>query len=52
MVLGEDEGVGVAAVDYRVGGVGACGEDGVESGDFGADVGYVVEEGTGYMLVI
>jgi hypothetical protein len=50
-VLCEDEGVCVAAVDGGVGCVGAGGEDGVEGGDFGADVGYIVEEGAGFELV-
>jgi hypothetical protein len=36
----------VGAVDGGVCGVGACGEGRVERGHFGADVGYVVEEGT------
>lgn len=47
LVVGEDEGVGVGAVDGRGGGVAAGGEGGEESGDFGADVGYGVEEGAG-----
>ncbi len=47
VVVGEDEGVGVGAVDGGVGGCGAGGEGGEEGGDFGADVGYVVEEGAG-----
>lgn len=45
LVVGEDELVGVGAVDHGVGGVCACGEDGVEGWDFGSDVGLVVEEG-------
>lgn len=44
-VCGEDELVGVGAVDGGICGVGACGEDGVEGRDFGVDVGHVVEEG-------
>ena len=50
LVLGEDEGVGVDAVDGGVGGCGAGCEGGVEGGDFGADVGYVVEEGAGSVV--
>lgn len=46
-MVGEDEGVGVLAVDGGVGGRGAAGESGVEGGDFGVGVGYVVEEGAG-----
>ena len=47
LVFGEDEGVGVGAVD--VGDVCGCGgcEGGVEGWDFGGDVGGIVEEGTG-----
>lgn len=45
--MGEDEGVGVLAVDGGVGGCGAAGESGVEGGDFWVGVGYVVEEGAG-----
>lgn len=45
LVLRQHEGVGVVAVDEGVGCVGAGGEGGVESGDFGRDVGDVVEEG-------
>ena len=45
LVVVEDELVGVGAVDEGVGGVGAGGEDGVEGGNFGGDVGFVVEEG-------
>lgn len=45
-VLLENEGVGVDAIDCGVGGVGAGGEDGVEGGDLGADVGHVVDECT------
>jgi hypothetical protein len=45
-VFGENELARVGAVDGGVCGVGACGEGRVERGHFGADVGYVVEEGT------
>ena len=45
VVLLEDEGVGIGAVDNGVGGEGAGGEGGVEGGDFWAGVGMVVEEG-------
>lgn len=43
----EDEGVGVGAVDER--GHSGCGgrEGGIEGGDFGVDVGYVIEESAG-----
>ena len=47
LVFGEDEGVGVGAVDGGVGGGGAGAHYCEEGGDFGADVGYVVEEGAG-----
>lgn len=46
LVLGQDKGIGVAAVDGRIGGVGASGEDAVERRYLGAYVGHVVEEGT------
>ena len=45
LILGEDEGVGVVAVDQGVCCVGAGGESCVESRDFGSDVCDVVEEG-------
>lgn len=45
LVLGEDEGVCVGAVDGGVCCVLAGCESGVEGGDFGGDVGDVVEEG-------
>lgn len=44
----EDEGVAVSAVDVDVVCCWACGEGGEYCGDFGADVGYVVKEGTGF----
>lgn len=47
LVFGEDEGVGVYAVDGGVVGGGAGGEGGVEGWDFGLHVGYIVEEGAG-----
>lgn len=45
LVVAEDELIGMGAVDEGVGCVGAGGEDGVEGGDFGSDIGFVVEEG-------
>ena len=47
LVLRQHKGVGVAAVDDGIGGVGAGGEDAVERRHLGPYVGYVVEEGTG-----
>lgn len=45
LVLLEDEGVGVRGVDGGIEGGGARGENGVEGGHFGSNVGDVVEEG-------
>ena len=45
VVLFEDEGVGVGAVDDGIGGEGAGSKGSVESWDFGTRVGVVVEEG-------
>jgi hypothetical protein len=50
LALLEDEGMGVAAVDCWICSSTSCGEDGVESGNLGCDVGYVVEEGTGVCI--
>jgi hypothetical protein len=47
LVLFEDEGVRVGAVDGGVGREFAGGQDRVEGGDLGGDVGYVVEERAG-----
>jgi hypothetical protein len=45
LVIFEDKGVGVAAVDYGVLSVSTGGHDGVESWDGRLDVGVVVKEG-------
>lgn len=45
LILPENHGVGIGAVDGRVSGVLAGGEDAVERGDLGVDVGDVVEPG-------
>jgi hypothetical protein len=47
LTLLEDEGMGVAAVNCWICSSISCGEDGIEGGNLGRDVGNVVEEGTG-----
>ncbi len=50
--VGEDEGVGVLAVDEGVCGGGGGGEGGVEGGDEGFDEGVVVDCETGWVWVL
>ena len=46
LVFLENEGVGIFTIDARVASRHTCGESAVKGGDFRANVGYVVEEGT------